>query len=191
MPLYEYQCDACGHRFEMIQKFSDPPLDDVSEVRRRGPQADSSPAFQFKGSGWYITDYARRRIPARSHRRQDSTGRGTKDRLEEGGEGRRAKTSEERKRPTTRDQDTERVERTKSDAAPTSPSDTKTSLESPAPDLDVSRASASRVRAFSAKLRGDVEVVARTSPRDRAGAARSRPPPSGSRACCRCRGGRP
>ena len=34
MPLYEYECDACGHRFEMIQKFSDPPLDDVPEVRR-------------------------------------------------------------------------------------------------------------------------------------------------------------
>ena len=39
MPLYEYQCDACGHRFEMIQKFSDPPLDDVPEVRRRRAQA--------------------------------------------------------------------------------------------------------------------------------------------------------
>ena len=51
MPLYEYECDACGHRFEMIQKFSDPPLDDVPEVRQ-GPvhKLLSSPAIQFKGT---------------------------------------------------------------------------------------------------------------------------------------------
>lgn len=60
MPLYEYQCDACGQRFEVIQKLSDPP----PEVCRRcgkGPvhRLASSPAIQFKGSGWYITDYAR------------------------------------------------------------------------------------------------------------------------------------
>ena len=61
MPLYEYECDACGRRFEKIQKFSDPPLD-VCELCGRGPvrKLVSSPAIQFKGSGWYITDYARK-----------------------------------------------------------------------------------------------------------------------------------
>jgi putative FmdB family regulatory protein len=59
MPLYEYQCEACGKRFEMIRKFSDPPLEACSQsgaspVRR----LQSSPAIQFKGSGWYITDYS-------------------------------------------------------------------------------------------------------------------------------------
>src|SRR6188472_1316891 len=61
MPLYEYQCDACGARFELIRKVSDPPLE-VCPTCGKGPvqKLISSPAFQFKGSGWYITDYARK-----------------------------------------------------------------------------------------------------------------------------------
>ena len=61
MPLYEYQCDACGRRFEKIQKFSDEPLT-VCALCGKGPvhKLLSSPAIQFKGSGWYITDYARK-----------------------------------------------------------------------------------------------------------------------------------
>ena len=61
MPLYEYQCDACGHRFEKIQKFSDPLLE-VCAKCGKGPVRKllSSPAIQFKGSGWYITDYAKK-----------------------------------------------------------------------------------------------------------------------------------
>ena len=60
MPLYEYQCDACGHRFEMIQKFSDPPLDTCPKCGGAVRKLISSPAFQFKGSGLYITDYAKK-----------------------------------------------------------------------------------------------------------------------------------
>ena len=61
MPLYEYRCDACGRRFEKIQKFADPPLD-ICQLCGKGPVRKllSSPAIQFKGSGWYITDYARK-----------------------------------------------------------------------------------------------------------------------------------
>ena len=61
MPLYEYQCDACHHRFERIQKFSD-PLVDLCPHCGKGPVRKllSSPAIQFKGSGWYVTDYARK-----------------------------------------------------------------------------------------------------------------------------------
>jgi putative FmdB family regulatory protein len=61
MPLYEYQCEACDHRFERIQKFSD-PLVDVCPKCGKGPvrKLISSPAIQFKGSGWYITDYAKK-----------------------------------------------------------------------------------------------------------------------------------
>ena len=60
MPLYEYECDACGQRFEKILKFSDPPLE-VCAKCGKGPihKLPSSPAIQFKGSGWYITDYAK------------------------------------------------------------------------------------------------------------------------------------
>jgi len=61
MPLYEYKCDACGKHFEKIQKFSD-PLETVCPHCGKGPvhKQISSPAIQFKGSGWYITDYAKK-----------------------------------------------------------------------------------------------------------------------------------
>jgi putative FmdB family regulatory protein len=61
MPLYEYRCEACDHQFEIIQKFSDDPVS-VCPSCGRGPVVKllSSPAIQFKGSGWYITDYARK-----------------------------------------------------------------------------------------------------------------------------------
>lgn len=59
MPLYEYQCEACGHRFEVIQKFSDLPVETCPRCGGAVRKLLSSPAIQFKGSGWYITDYAR------------------------------------------------------------------------------------------------------------------------------------
>jgi putative FmdB family regulatory protein len=59
MPLYEYQCEACSHRFERIQKFSDPPVDTCPSCGGKVRKLLSSPAIQFKGSGWYVTDYAR------------------------------------------------------------------------------------------------------------------------------------
>ena len=61
MPLYEYECDACGKRLEVIRKFSDPPLEVCKECGK-GPihKLLSSPAIQFKGSGFYITDYAKK-----------------------------------------------------------------------------------------------------------------------------------
>lgn len=59
MPLYEYECDACGHRFEVIQKFSDAPIGTCPKCGGTVQKLLSSPAIQFKGSGWYITDYAR------------------------------------------------------------------------------------------------------------------------------------
>ncbi|HEX8031047.1 MAG TPA: FmdB family zinc ribbon protein [Vicinamibacterales bacterium] len=60
MPLYEYQCDACGHRFEVIQKFSDAPIEVCPKCGGAVQKLLSSPAIQFKGTGWYITDYARK-----------------------------------------------------------------------------------------------------------------------------------
>jgi putative FmdB family regulatory protein len=60
MPLYEYQCDACAHRFERIQKFSDPPIETCPACSGKVRKLLSSPAIQFKGTGWYITDYARK-----------------------------------------------------------------------------------------------------------------------------------
>ena len=59
MPLYEYQCEKCGEAFEVMQKFTDLPL--TTHEKCGGPvhRILSPPALQFKGSGWYITDYAK------------------------------------------------------------------------------------------------------------------------------------
>src|SRR5262249_46730536 len=60
MPLYEYQCKKCGHRFEKIQKFSDKAVRKCPECGGPVEQVISAPAVQFKGSGWYVTDYAKK-----------------------------------------------------------------------------------------------------------------------------------
>jgi putative FmdB family regulatory protein len=60
MPNYEYLCQKCGHRFEKIQKFSDAMLKKCPECGGKIEQVISAPAVQFKGSGWYVTDYAKK-----------------------------------------------------------------------------------------------------------------------------------
>ena len=60
MPLYEYQCKKCGHRFEKIQKFSDKMVKKCPDCGGPVEQMISAPAVQFKGSGWYVTDYAKK-----------------------------------------------------------------------------------------------------------------------------------
>ena len=59
MPIYEYQCDKCGSHFEVIQKFSDKPLKFCSNCKGRLTKLISQTSFQLKGSGWYVTDYAK------------------------------------------------------------------------------------------------------------------------------------
>ena len=104
MPLYEYECDNNGHRFEVIQKFSDPPIQTCPTCGGPVHKLISSPAFQFKGSGWYITDYARK----------DSGGKGTT------GTGEKEKTeSKDKAGETSSDKDT--------GAKKTESTDTKTS----------------------------------------------------------------
>jgi putative FmdB family regulatory protein len=60
MPLYEYQCKKCHHRFERIQKFSDPHVKKCPDCGGPVEQLISAPAVQFKGSGFYITDYPKK-----------------------------------------------------------------------------------------------------------------------------------
>ena len=61
MPLYEYECSACGHRFEIIQRFADKPAE-ACVACGQGPvhKLLSAPAVHFKGTGWYVTDYAKK-----------------------------------------------------------------------------------------------------------------------------------
>ncbi|HEX6976503.1 MAG TPA: FmdB family zinc ribbon protein [Vicinamibacterales bacterium] len=60
MPLYEYQCESCEARFEKIQKFSDPPVEVCPTCGGKVNKLPASPAIQFKGSGFYITDYPKK-----------------------------------------------------------------------------------------------------------------------------------
>ena len=60
MPLYEYECHQCKRRFELMQKFSDPPAETCRSCGGAVSRLISAPAFQFKGTGWYVTDYARK-----------------------------------------------------------------------------------------------------------------------------------
>lgn len=59
MPIYEYKCEGCGETFEVIQKFADAPLTVHEKCGGSVHRLLSAPAFQFKGSGWYVTDYAK------------------------------------------------------------------------------------------------------------------------------------
>ena len=59
MPLYEYHCSKCDKTFEVIQKFSDEPLTEHEGCGGRVERLLSAPAFQLKGTGWYVTDYAK------------------------------------------------------------------------------------------------------------------------------------
>ena len=60
MPLYEYECTRCQHRFEKLQRYSDPPASECPVCGGPVSQLMSAPAIQFKGSGWYVTDYAKK-----------------------------------------------------------------------------------------------------------------------------------
>lgn len=76
MPLYEYQCKKCGHRFERIQRFSDPLVKKCPECGGKVEQLISAPAVQFKGSGWYVTDYAKKPAGGSSSKSESSDGKG-------------------------------------------------------------------------------------------------------------------
>jgi len=59
MPIYEYVCEKCGKKTEVIQRVGEAPLRVCPHCSGRLKKAISAPAIQFKGSGWYVTDYAR------------------------------------------------------------------------------------------------------------------------------------
>lgn len=58
MPIYEYECEKCGHQTEVWQKFSDPPVAECDQCHTRMKKLISHSSFHLKGSGWYVTDYA-------------------------------------------------------------------------------------------------------------------------------------
>jgi len=131
MPLYEYQCDACGREFELIRKFSDPPLEKCPHCGGTVRKLFSSPAIQFKGSGFYITDYAKKDQTPASHSgetkseassKDKDTGDKSSDKTEKG-----EKTGKSEKAEKTEKASKDEKSSTKSDAAP---------AKAPAPSKD-------------------------------------------------------
>lgn len=121
MPLYEYECAACGHRFERIQKFSDPPIEECPSCGQPKVQKLlSSPAIQFKGTGWYITDYAKSGKDAAKESKESG-----KESKESGKESKESKESRESKES----KESSRSKDSKTASAPASTSTPKASGE--------------------------------------------------------------
>ena len=79
MPIYEYQCQSCGHAFDAIQKFSDEPLSTCPECQKETlRKLISAPSFQLKGSGWYETDFKDKKKQAMFDKMQKAARKGIK-----------------------------------------------------------------------------------------------------------------
>src|SRR5262245_35921371 len=85
MPIYEYSCRKCGKTIEVIQKFSDPPLKKHEKCGGTLTKLVSAAGFQFKGTGWYVTDYARKGKTGESESKEskESSGDGAKNKESE------------------------------------------------------------------------------------------------------------
>ena len=94
MPIYEYECRRCGHRFELIQKFSDKPRKRCPECSGTVDRLISPPAIRFKGSGWYVTDYANKKSNDENKAETTSNGKAAESKkadAKKGGEGEKDK----------------------------------------------------------------------------------------------------
>tara|TARA_B100000959_G_scaffold122242_1_gene128350 strand:+ start:865 stop:1224 length:360 start_codon:yes stop_codon:yes gene_type:complete len=96
MPLYEYECGDCGERFEQIQRLSDPPEKVCPSCGGAVEKQLSSPAIQFKGTGWYVTDYAKKSGAPASNEgagKNESAGAGKDAKAKNDGKGAKADAS--------------------------------------------------------------------------------------------------
>jgi putative FmdB family regulatory protein len=108
MPIYEYQCEKCGKKIEVIQKMSDKPLKKHEQCGGALTKLISAAGFQFKGTGWYVTDYARKSSgenketstdkktetkETSSNGSKESSGSGSTSAKAEGGKGKAEKSS--------------------------------------------------------------------------------------------------
>src|ERR1700690_597736 len=98
MPNYEYLCTKCGHRFEQIRKFSDKQLRKCPECGGLMEQVISAPAVQFKGSGWYVTDYPKKGAGSASSSASSSEGDSSSAELKEGKDSKDGKGSKDTKK---------------------------------------------------------------------------------------------
>jgi putative FmdB family regulatory protein len=115
MPIYEYQCTKCNDRMEVIQRFTDPPYATCAKCGGEMKKLASAPAIQFKGSGFYKTDYASASSKA------DSKSEGKSESSSDGGKPSESKTE------TKTDSKPETKSETKAETKPASKAETKSS----------------------------------------------------------------
>ncbi len=94
MPTYEYRCEKCGELFEVRQKFADEPLTSHEKCGGRVDRLLSAPAFQFKGSGWYVNDYAKGGNSGSGSNKSDSSEKPAKKDSSDSGSSNSSSTSE-------------------------------------------------------------------------------------------------
>jgi len=94
MPLYEYQCLNCGKKTEVIQRFEDAPLAACPSCGGEVKKLISSPAFQFKGTGWYVNDYAAKKGGGAEAKSKDGKGEGGGEKGEKSDKGESSDKSE-------------------------------------------------------------------------------------------------
>lgn len=82
MPIYEYACQSCQHRFEVKQRFSDPPVSNCARCGNAVTKVISPPAIMFKGSGWYVTDYSDKLKPSAQPEGAEKPANGQNDQKE-------------------------------------------------------------------------------------------------------------
>jgi putative FmdB family regulatory protein len=82
MPIYEYACKKCGKTIEVIQKFSDPILRKHQGCGGSLTKLISTASFQLKGTGWYVTDYARKGKGGDSDSSSESSKESSKEKKE-------------------------------------------------------------------------------------------------------------
>lgn len=87
MPLYEYRCTQCGYRFEKIQSFSAEPETECPKCKGALMRPLTAPAFQFKGGGWYVNDYASKSAPSSESASEAKPGAGESAKPAAAGEG--------------------------------------------------------------------------------------------------------
>jgi putative FmdB family regulatory protein len=87
VPIYEYKCEGCGETFEVIQKFADEPVSVHEKCGGHVHRLMSAPSFQFKGSGWYVTDYAKGSgsVPAHTESHKGESDKSHSDGKSDGG----------------------------------------------------------------------------------------------------------
>jgi putative FmdB family regulatory protein len=115
MPLYEYLCKKCGHRFEKILKFSDKPVKKCPECGGVVEQVITAPAVQFKGSGWYVTDYAKKSGSSSGSSSSDSGNKDSKESkdLKDSKESKDSKKDEKKSESSSKDTSSKKADKSK------------------------------------------------------------------------------